>query len=146
LSGIAGFFEVDNLAGQAGRDLLQRMGRFQAHRGPDAEGYFQEGSTGLGHRRLVLQDEVGGDQPMYSADGRYVLVMNGTVYNHLDLRSELEELGHSFTSASDAEVVLESRVTSRRARRGSGIVGWCCRTRSVGTSRCIRRMAVMCWS
>ncbi|MCL2136531.1 MAG: asparagine synthase (glutamine-hydrolyzing) [Coriobacteriia bacterium] len=106
MSGIAGYYGIDELAGQKGYDLLQRMNRFQAHRGPDGEGVFQEQSVGIAHRRLVVIDEAGGDQPMYSSDGRYVLSMNGLVYNYIELRSELVQLGYSFSSESDAEVVL----------------------------------------
>ncbi|MDR2956811.1 MAG: hypothetical protein LBU61_01330 [Coriobacteriales bacterium] len=106
MSGIAGYYGVDDLSGSAGHELLQRMGRFQAHRGPDGEGFFQEGTVGFINRRLVISDEVAGDQPKFSADGRYVLNMNGSIFNLAELTAELCETGHSFTSGADAEVVL----------------------------------------
>ncbi|MCL2632503.1 MAG: asparagine synthase-related protein [Coriobacteriia bacterium] len=118
MSGIAGYFGIVAPAGLTdqsdsfeqqeppGLALLQRMNRFQAHRGPDGEGFFLEQQVGLAHRRLVIIDEAGGDQPMFSADGRFVLSMSGMIYNYLELRDELVALGHSFTTESDAEVVL----------------------------------------
>jgi len=108
MCGIAGIFKIDGLDDAFGRQLLIRMNRFQAHRGPDGEGFFMEGPCGLAHRRLAIIDEEGGAQPMFSSDGRYVLIYNGEVYNYLALRAELVELGHSFISESDSEVVLEA--------------------------------------
>ena len=58
-----------------------------AHRGPDAAGEWCEGSVFLGHRRLSIIDLATGDQPMHSADGRYVIVFNGEIYNFAELRS-----------------------------------------------------------
>src|SRR4051794_21566535 len=78
-----------------------------AHRGPDAEGYYAVGPLGFGHRRLAIQDPTpAGQQPMATADGRYVLSFNGEVLNFHELRVELEALGHCFRSRSDSEVVL----------------------------------------
>src|SRR4051794_14214432 len=78
-----------------------------AHRGPDAEGYYAVGPLGFGHRRLAIQDPTpAGQQPMATADGRYVLSFNGEVLNYRELRVELEALGHPFHSRSDTEVVL----------------------------------------
>lgn len=108
-----------------------------AHRGPDDAGYlFHQGhpsrtqlinnegtvtelpeqpSAGItgavvfGHRRLAIIDPTPtGHQPMVSADGRFVLVLNGEIYNYLELRGELEALGHTFRGRSDTEVLLEA--------------------------------------
>ncbi|MCB0971015.1 MAG: asparagine synthase (glutamine-hydrolyzing) [Acidimicrobiales bacterium] len=81
-----------------------------AHRGPDDRGTWRDGEVGveLGHRRLSIIDLTpGGHQPMTSASGRYVLVFNGEVYDHRDLRHELEGAGVRFRGTSDTEVLLE---------------------------------------
>jgi asparagine synthase (glutamine-hydrolysing) len=103
MCGLAGYVGIS--AGY-GRDVLRRMADVQAHRGPDGEGFFTAGLVGLAHRRLAVIDRAGGEQPMSSADGRYVLVYNGEVYNFRELRAELAAAGHTFTTASDTEVVL----------------------------------------
>jgi asparagine synthase (glutamine-hydrolysing) len=79
------------------------------HRGPDGEGYFVDGALGLGHRRLAILDlSPAGQQPMATADGRYVLSYNGEVYNFRELRIELEARGYQFRSTGDSEVVLNA--------------------------------------
>ncbi len=103
MCGLAGYVGIDE---ESGRPLLRRMAELQAHRGPDGEGFFATGRLGLAHRRLAVIDKVGGEQPMRSADRRYVLVYNGELYNFRELRAELVELGHEFTTQSDTEVVL----------------------------------------
>ncbi|MDR0591093.1 MAG: asparagine synthase (glutamine-hydrolyzing) [Candidatus Nomurabacteria bacterium] len=103
MCGIAGFFGVE-----ADETLLKNMNQCQAHRGPDGRGVFTDGLAGLAHRRLSIIDLATGAQPMESGDGRYVIVYNGEVYNYLDLKAELEELGHVFKTDSDTEVVLEA--------------------------------------
>jgi asparagine synthase (glutamine-hydrolysing) len=77
-----------------------------AHRGPDGEGYFLEGNVGLGHRRLAIVDLVSGDQPICNEDGSIWVSFNGEIYNHLDLRSELETAGHRFATRADTEVLV----------------------------------------
>lgn len=62
-------------------DIARRMNACLAHRGPDGEGVFFSGRTGLAHRRLAIIDRAGGDQPMTTADGRYTIIYNGEVYN-----------------------------------------------------------------
>lgn len=76
-------------------------------RGPDGEGLWQEGGVALGHRRLAILDlDARAAQPMQSADGRYLIVFNGEIYNFRDLRRELEREGHAFRTESDTEVLL----------------------------------------
>ena len=104
MCGIAGFL------GGGSRDDLERMTHRLAHRGPDAEGFLvREGlGLGLGHRRLSIIDLEGGQQPMVSSGGELAIVFNGEIYNHRELREELEGLGHRFqTDHSDTEVLLE---------------------------------------
>lgn len=107
MCGIAGYFG-DFIPGLAGR-----MNRMQAHRGPDGEGIFEDpaGEAALGHVRLAILDLTdAAAQPMYSPDGRYVLVHNGEIYNFKELRKELEERGHRFVSTGDTEVLLHGLI------------------------------------
>ena len=110
MCGIAGFIDTslsrsnDTLCANA-----EAMAACLAHRGPDAKGIWVEEKTGiaLAHRRLAIIDlSPLGEQPMHSADGRFVIVFNGEIYNFLELRTELETLGHTFRSSSDTEVML----------------------------------------
>jgi len=77
-----------------------------SHRGPDSFGTFIQGTLGLGHRRLSIIDlSENGKQPMISACGNFVLVFNGEIYNHLDVRAKLEHK-YAFKSHSDTETLL----------------------------------------
>ena len=78
------------------------------HRGPDDAGYFTEGDFGFGMRRLSIIDLAGGHQPIFSADSRHAIVFNGEIYNHPELRRELEAAGVSFRTHSDTETLLAS--------------------------------------
>jgi asparagine synthase (glutamine-hydrolysing) len=87
--------------------LLRKMTDAIAHRGPDGEGWFRDKNVGLGHRRLAILDlSPAGHQPMITRDGRFALSYNGEIYNHTEIRAELEALGHQFRSNTDSEVVL----------------------------------------
>lgn len=80
-----------------------------AHRGPDGQGHVVDGPVALGHTRLSiidLSDQAA--QPMRSHDGRFLIVFNGEIYNHLELREELRGYGARFITASDTEVILEA--------------------------------------
>lgn len=79
-----------------------------AHRGPDHEGVCLDGSTGLAHTRLSIIDLGGGDQPLYAEDGRLSLIANGEIYNHVELRTELERRGRRFSTHSDCETILHA--------------------------------------
>lgn len=88
--------------------LLNRMNEVIAHRGPDGEGYYIDNNdgVGLGHRRLSIIDlSEGGAQPMNWQD-KYVISYNGEVYNYIEIRNELVDMGYSFSSKSDTEVIL----------------------------------------
>lgn len=105
MCGIAGILDLDGSAVEP--PVLSAMTDAIAHRGPDGEGHWIEGGMGLGHRRLAIIDlSPLGRQPMLSPSGRFAMVYNGEVYNFLELRAELERLGHSFRSQTDSEVVL----------------------------------------
>lgn len=88
------------------RPLIGAMCDRMLHRGPDAEGLFVDGHVALGMRRLAIIDLDHGDQPIRSEDGSLVLVLNGEIYNHVELREELRARGHVFAGGSDAEVVV----------------------------------------
>ena len=103
MCGISGFI------GSGNRDVLERMTRALAHRGPDGEGFFIEEKRGVhfGHRRLSIVDHAGGAQPMSTPDGQLVIVFNGEIYNQAELRAQLISKGHRFQSDhSDTEVLL----------------------------------------
>ncbi len=103
MCGIVGFI------GSFAAELLVEANRLQSHRGPDAEGVWQDVDAGIGlaHRRLSILDlSPAGSQPMVSEDGTVVLVFNGEIYNFRELRAELEASGHRFRGQSDTEVLL----------------------------------------
>ena len=75
------------------RGLIERMRDSIAHRGPDGAGLYLAPGVGLGHRRLSIVDVAHGQQPMYSADQRFIIVYNGEVFNHPTLKPELEAEG-----------------------------------------------------
>ena len=99
MCGIAGIIGGD-------QELIRKMTAAIRHRGPDDEGFFQDGDVFLGHRRLSIIDLAGGRQPFLSADGKSAVVFNGEIYNFKELKKELSRK-HSFRSQSDTEVVLE---------------------------------------
>lgn len=103
MCGFAGFVgEVEN------RDqVLTDMMNTIVHRGPDSEGRYVDEDAALGFRRLSIIDlsEVG-DQPLYNEDKTLVLVFNGEIYNYQELRKELVEAGHVFTSNTDSETLV----------------------------------------
>jgi asparagine synthase (glutamine-hydrolysing) len=105
LCGITGFTKA-NLVTEA--DRIHRAASTLQHRGPDQQGAFQSGTVALAATRLKIIDLGGGDQPIVSNDGDTIIVFNGEVYNHQELRTELESLGQQFRSRCDTEVVLRA--------------------------------------
>ncbi len=106
MCGIAGV-----IAKEKGRDvgpLLERLTTALAHRGPDGSGfqYARGRSVGLGHRRLSIVDVEGGAQPMANEDGTVWVVLNGELYNHLELRRELEAGPPVQDANADTEVLV----------------------------------------
>jgi asparagine synthase (glutamine-hydrolysing) len=78
------------------------------HRGPDQQGVYESPFFSMGATRLKIIDLESGDQPIVTEDGDTGIVFNGEIYNHLELRAQLEELGHRFASHSDTETVLRA--------------------------------------
>jgi asparagine synthase (glutamine-hydrolysing) len=105
MCGICGKFNFGGGAPIARRDL-ERMTDSIVHRGPDDEGFFVDGSLGLGFRRLSIIDLAGGHQPMSNQDESVWVVFNGEIYNFKELRAELESHGHVFRTRSDTEVIV----------------------------------------
>jgi len=88
---------------------VERMNNLQRHRGPDDEGIYFDNWCVLGHRRLAIIDlSKDGHEPFASDDHRFQLVYNGEIYNYLELRDELKQLGWQFTTKTDTEVLLKA--------------------------------------
>lgn len=88
---------------------IRRMSDRLAQRGPDAQGIYNDGPLAFGHRRLSIIDlSEHAHQPMVDADLQLALVFNGTIYNYLELRAELVDLGYTFFSSGDSEVILKA--------------------------------------
>jgi asparagine synthase (glutamine-hydrolysing) len=108
MCGIAGWYR------RAGRPVARETIVSQCdrivHRGPDDSGDLVDGDFGFGMRRLSIIDVAGGHQPIATPDGRYSVVFNGEIYNHLDLRAELAKAGFAFYTKSDTETLLLSFV------------------------------------
>ena len=95
--------------GRADRHALERMGTALAPRGPDGDGLWLDGEAGLVHRRLSIIDlSERGAQPMRDEALGLTVAFNGCIYNHRELRRELEGHGHRFASTSDTEVILKA--------------------------------------
>lgn len=105
MCGIAGFTHRNR---EVSADRIYRATLSLVHRGPDQQGTYHRQDVSLGAVRLKIIDLQSGDQPMVSEDGDTVVVFNGEIYNHRELREELESLGHEFSSRSDTEVVLRA--------------------------------------
>lgn len=103
MCGISGVVEAE---GPPSRELLERMGCSIAHRGPDDGQIETFGRAGFSFRRLSIIDVAGGAQPISNETGRIHVMCNGEIYNYLDLRRELESLGHRFKTHSDVETIV----------------------------------------
>ncbi|MFH0902401.1 MAG: asparagine synthase (glutamine-hydrolyzing), partial [Pseudomonadota bacterium] len=97
-----------NCSGRVNEAQVQAMSALVAHRGPDGSGIHLEPNAGLAHRRLAIVDRAHGQQPALSEDSGVILVYNGEVYNHLELRRTLEERGHRFSTRCDTEAILHA--------------------------------------
>src|SRR5947209_11202170 len=105
MCGIVGIVNLDPRE-SVDEALLKRMRDILRHRGPDGEGLWAEGPAGLGHRRLAIVDVAGGHQPMANEDETVWIIFNGEIYNHAELRPELEARAHRYRTRSDTETIL----------------------------------------
>src|SRR6266540_1480938 len=106
MCGICGAIDWTD-SGTASR-LVRRMTPTMVHRGPDDEGYFETGPVALGMRRLSIIDLNGGHQPIFNEDGSVGVVLNGEIYNFRDLRKQLQDRNHKFSTRSDSEVIAHA--------------------------------------
>ena len=102
MCGIAGFVSRR----ENKKKIVKAMCDKIIHRGPDGEGYYTDKDVALGHRRLSIIDLTLGSQPMYNEDKSLVVIFNGEIYNYLELRDELKQMGHEFSTNSDTEVLV----------------------------------------
>jgi asparagine synthase (glutamine-hydrolysing) len=103
LCGVAGFTK---LKFSPGPERIRAAVQSIVHRGPDQQGVFESNSAALGAARLKIIDLDSGDQPIFSESGDTVIAFNGEIYNHLELRAELEQRGHCFRTRTDTETAL----------------------------------------
>src|ERR1043166_192299 len=104
MCGIVGRFSLDERPIDQG--VIARMAGRLSHRGPDDEGYYVSGPIGLASRRLAIIDLDTGRQPISNEDGSVWVVLNGEIYNFVELRADLEDRGHHFRTQSDTAVIV----------------------------------------
>lgn len=107
MCGIAGFSSPTGTTGDAA-GIVTSMLSLIRHRGPDESGYYLDDTAAMGTVRLAIIDEATGSQPMSDPAQRYWICFNGELYNHVELRAELEAIGRPFRTRSDTEVVLQA--------------------------------------
>jgi asparagine synthase (glutamine-hydrolysing) len=105
MCGICGIFFA-NREWRVQGDVLARMNRRIVHRGPDDEGFFVEENVGLAMRRLSIIDVKSGHQPLANENRDVWIVFNGEIYNHAELRENLEARGHQYRTRSDTETIV----------------------------------------
>lgn len=106
MCGIAGFISAK--PSSEARAIVERMADAIAHRGPDDSGYYVDKFAALGHRRLSIIDLAGGHQPMGNEPGSLQIVYNGEIFNHRQLRGQLEAAGHQYRTHCDTETVVHA--------------------------------------
>ncbi len=107
MCGICGIFEYERRS-DLPPEMVHKMNQTMTHRGPDDGGVFVGPGIGLGHRRLSIIDLAGGHQPMSNEDGTIWVLLNGEIYNYPELRAELLQRGHVFTTKSDTEAIVHA--------------------------------------
>ena len=108
MCGIAGVINVRAGAEPIALEALGRMAAALRHRGPDETGAYREPRAGLAHTRLSIIDLSTGQQPLANEDGTLLISFNGEIFNYVELREELEALGHAFRTRSDTEVIVHA--------------------------------------
>ena len=93
---MCGIVGILNFNSGVDEKLIKKMADSIRHRGPDDEGYFFDKNIGLGHRRLSIIDLKTGKEPIYNEDKSICIIYNGEIYNFMEIRRELEKLGHLF--------------------------------------------------
>ena len=106
MCGIAGFLNTDG--SPADERLVRRMTDVISHRGPDGSGHYVRGEVALGHRRLSIIDLATGGQPMSNENDTAWVTYNGEIFNHADIRPELEAAGHRYKSHCDTETIIHA--------------------------------------
>lgn len=104
MCGIVGY--MDRQGKICDPQIVHAMNGEIVHRGPDDDGYYFDGVAGLGFRRLAIIDLKGGHQPLTNEDDTKWIVFNGEIYNYKTLRDELIDLGHTFKTETDTEVIV----------------------------------------
>ena len=107
MCGIVGIFDTRG-AREIDPALVRRMNETQHHRGPDEGDVYTEPGVGFGHRRLSIIDLSSGQQPLFNEDHSVVVVFNGEIYNYQELMEELLQLGHTFRTRCDTEVIVHA--------------------------------------
>ncbi len=108
MCGIAGIVNLTERGETPSAGLLARMIGMIRHRGPDEYGMYRDGHAGLVHARLSIIDLASGQQPLANEDGSLWIIFNGEIFNYVELREELETLGHRFRTRSDTEVIVHA--------------------------------------
>lgn len=139
MCGITGVFEYKRREAIAS-DLIHKMNETIVHRGPDDEGIYTDRGIGLGFRRLSIIDLQGGHQPISNEDGTIWVMLNGEIYNYLELRHLLEQRGHRFATHSDTESIVHlyeefGEACFSKLRGMFAIALWDARTRNLLLAR-----------
>ncbi len=108
MCGIAGIVNIGDRHAPPDAELLQRMGAAIHHRGPDEQGLYRDERAGLVSARLSIIDIATGQQPLSGANQKVWIVFNGEIFNYIELRRELESLGHESRTHSDTEVIVHA--------------------------------------
>jgi asparagine synthase (glutamine-hydrolysing) len=108
MCGIGGIVDVRGTGRTPSRQALLCMVAALYHRGPDEQGLYRDDRAGLAHTRLSIVDVASGQQPLANHDQTLWIVFNGEIFNHVELRAELEALGHRFRTRSDTEVIVRA--------------------------------------
>ena len=105
---MCGIFGIVRPSGLTTEDkwTVRHLADAMVHRGPDGEGFHVEGNAAIGMRRLAIIDPATGWQPLYNEDQSIIVVANGEIYNHVELRDRLQQKGHEFRTGSDCETIV----------------------------------------